>query len=424
MQTETQVVGLELERVKDDVPTLFDMDGVFYSSIEKRPVEVISDRDMRIPLKLRPGGRSGSFDPAGGSLGRGSGPSFDKAVINTAAMIHRCEWEKKAEWATDDSRKAVLNSFRDLMATAMDEFRRNIDSWCMTAGDGVMATVTSVSTSGGKDTIVCTTDGFDVRLLRDDHTYSIYNSALTTRRAFTGVPANTPAGEAPIDLYDLENKTVRFSGTTGATTAGDKVVVNGLTATPPVWLLGVPYHHSNASSGQWLGLDRSTVPQIRASRVTASSSFQLPFARLALNKIGNRVGKDKIRKAVAWMHPCQKQAYEEVAQLVSIIQKQAKEEALNLYFGDGMQMAGCPVETSYSWDKTRIDFVVKDVWGRAENKPAGFYTNDGKKIFEIRGSDGGVAAAAVFYLIARFNLFVNNPALCVYISDLAVPTGY
>ena len=75
--TEAQVLGVELERVSPKVPTLFDRDDVFYSSIEKRNVETISSRDMRVPLELRPGGKFGHYDPDGGDLGRGTGPVFD-----------------------------------------------------------------------------------------------------------------------------------------------------------------------------------------------------------------------------------------------------------------------------------------------------------------------------------------------------------
>ena len=58
-----------------------------------------------------------------------------------------------------------------------------------------------------------------------------------------------------------------------------------------------------------------------------------------------------------------------------------------------MQLAGAPVTPSYNWDKTRIDFVVDEVWGRGEILPIGFYTTDGRKIFEIRGPSGGVAGS-------------------------------
>jgi hypothetical protein len=143
-----------------------------------------------------------------------------------------------------------------------------------------------------------------------------------------------------------------------------------------------------------------------------------------MNKIGNRVGIDNSFNPRAWMHPAQKQAYEEIGQLVSIINKSAKEEGLNMYFGDGMQMAGAKVTTSYNWDKTRIDFVTDEVWGRAEILPIGFYTTDGRKIFEIRGASGGVAAAEIFYMVVGMQTFVTNPAACAYIDLLAVPAGY
>jgi hypothetical protein len=95
-----------------------------------------------------------------------------------------------------------------------------------------------------------------------------------------------------------------------------------------------------------------------------------------------------------------------------------------MYFGDNMQMAGAPVKCSYSWDKTRIDFVVDDVWGRGEILPIGFYTVDGRKIFEIRGASGGIAAADIFYMTVGMQTFVSNPAATAYIDNLQVPAGY
>lgn len=425
-QNAAAVLGTEMETVRKKLPVLFERDDVLYSKIEKREVQVISDRDMRIPLEINPGGLYGAFDPNGGDMGRGTGINYDKAVINTNYRKMAVEATKQAQWATDDARKAIINTFRQGLAKAMPEFRRNIEAELMTDGTGVVGTVSAVSTSGGKDTITLNTagDGFNAKLLRDRGSYSIYNAALTTRRTFTGVPSGYPAGEAPIDLHDLANKQVRFNGTTGATIATDVVVISGITSTPPVGFFGLPYHHNSASSGQWLGLDRSTVPQIRANSVAAGGGLTLPLARVAMNKVGDRVGINEIPKMIAFMHPCQKQAYEELGQLAVIIQKQARAEGLNMYFNDDMQMAGAPVQTSFFQNKTRIDFLVLDVWGRAEAKAPDFYEEDGVKIFPIRGSSGGVAAASLYYLFVGMNFFVSNPAVCTYISGLSIPVGY
>ena len=414
--TETQVVANELERVDPKVPTLFDWDDVFYSTIEKREVEVISSRDMRVPLELKPGGNFGYYDPDGGDLGRGGGPTYDKAVLSSVHFKEAFEWTAKAEWSTDDKRKAVLNTFQRLLAKGMAEFRRQVDSQCMTAGSAILANPSAVAigigTGGGDIWTVPVTDGYGVRLLRFGQTVGIYDATLAVKR-----------GETTINFYDLANRIVHTFPSIAGSLATDKIVASGLPVAP-VGIFGVPYHYSNAATGTWLGLSRVTTPEIRANRVNAAGALALPFARLALNKIGDRVGINKLIKCSAWMHPGQKQAYEELGQMVSIIQKQPKQEGLDLYFNDSMQMAGAAVKCSYSWDKTRIDFIAPEIWGRAELHPPGFYTVGGQKLFPIRGASGGVATATIFYIIASFNLYINNPAEASYIDGLTIPTGY
>ena len=412
---ESQVAGLELERVIPKIRVLFERDDKFYANIKKRDVEKISNRQMRVPLELRPGGSFQYFTADGGDLGRGGGPTFDKAVLTSVFVSENIEYTKLTEWATDDERKAVTNGVRRLTATALDELRRQLDAQMMQSGDGVVGVVSANSTAGGVDTYTLGTDGFGARLVRYGQTVQVFDTTLATLR-----------GSGVITKWDVENKSIDVTPAIAGITNGDKLVTNGIgTPTALPALYGVPYHHSNASTGTWLGFSRSATPEIRANRVNAASAaLTLPLPRLAMNKIGNRVGIDNTFKPTAWMHPCQKQAYEEIGQLISIIQKVAKEESLNMYFGDGMQMAGASIRDSFNWDKTRIDFIVDEVWGRGEILPIGFYTTDGRRIFEIRGPSGGVATADIFYMVVGMQTFVSNPAACAYIDALAVPTGY
>lgn len=428
---EAQIAANELERVEPNVPTLYDLSSTFYSNVPKKPAEKVSNRQMRVPLELRSGGSFGHFDPDGGSLGPGDGPVFDKGVLNVAHLRKPVEYTKLAEWSTDDARKAVLNTVRLLLKRAMQEFRRSTDSLCMTAGDGVLGTVSAVSTGGGKDTLTLNTtgansSGWGHKLLRYGMFHSIYASDLLTRRTYTG-GASTTGGEAPIDLYNFGGKQVRVNGSTGATVAGDKVVVSGLTATPPVSILGVAYHHNDATSGTWLGLDRTANPEVVSNSVNANSAqLALPFARLAMNKLLDRLGiEQSLGQIVAYMHMAQKSAYEELGQVVQLINVQGGNTGkLNRYFDSDMQLAGAPVKISASWDRTRIDFINPSLWGRAEMYAPGFYEADGRKIFEKRSSDGTVATSMLFYICASWNLFVSNPAATSYIKSLAVPSGY
>jgi hypothetical protein len=416
---ESQVAALELERVIPKIRVLFERDDKFYANIKKRDVEKISNRQMRIPLELRPGGSFQYFNADGGDLGRGGGPTFDKAVLTAVFVSENIEYTKLTQWSTDDERKAVTNGVRRLTATALDELRRQLDSQMMQNGTGVVGTISVVSTAGGVDTYTLGTDGFGARLVRFGQTIQVFDTTLATLR-----------GSGLITSWDVENKIINVTPAIAGAVATDVLVVNGIAspASLPA-LYGVPYHHSNASAGTWLGFSRAATPEIRANRVNAASaSLALPFPRLAINKIGNRVGIDNSFNPRAWMHPCQIQAYEEIGQLVILITKQAKDENLDMYFGngkgEGMQMAGARVTGSFNWDKTRIDFVVDEVWGRGEILPIGFYTTDGRRIFEIRGPSGGVTTADIFYMVNGMQTFVSNPAACSFIDTLAIPSGY
>ena len=416
--TETQVAALELERVVPRIRTAFEFDDKFYSNIEKRNVEKISNRLMRVPLELRPGGNFGYFDPEGGDLGRGGGPTWDKAVLNCVYLKEGIEYTKLTQWSTDSDRKAIANAVRKLTTNAMMELRRQLDAQMMQDGSGVVGEVSSYAVSGGSN-VLTLMDNFGARLVRYGQTVSVFDSTLATNR-----------GNGTITAWDVATKVVNVTPTIASVTTGDFLVTSGISA-PASYpaLLGVPYHHSAATTGTWLGFSRALTPEIRSNRVNASSAaLTLPLPRLAINAIGNRVGIDDDFSPVAWMHPAQVQAYEEIGQLVSIIQKQAKDESLNRYFGngkgEGMQMAGCPVKASFNWNKSRIDFVNNDVWGRAEILPVGFYKVDGRNIFEIRGASGGVATSDIFYMTVGMQTFVSNPAATSYIDNLAIPSGY
>lgn len=411
---ESQVVATELERVVPKIQTAFESDDMFFSNIKKQDVEKVSYREMRVPIELRPGGSFQYFSPNGSDLGRGGGPTWEKAVLQPVFMSQNIEYTKLAQWATDDSRKAVINAVRKLTAGGLVELRRQIDAQMQQAGNGVVGDVDSVSTASNVDTVTLDPD-FGARLVRYGQEVQVYDVTLATLR-----------GSATITFWDVANSIIKLEPATAGIVATDLLVAKGLSSPSSLpALYGVPYHQSNASTGTWLGFQRSTTPEIRSNGINGNNApLGLTLPRRAINAIGNRVGINNQFKCDAWMHPCQMQAYEEIGQLVSIIQKTAKEEALNMYFGSNMQMAGAPVKPHFNWNKSRIDFIVNSVWGRGEILPLGFYVTDGRRIFEIRGASGGVATADIFYMVVGMQTFVNNPAGTAYIYDLAIPTGY
>lgn len=412
--TESQVAALELEKVLTKIQTAFESDDKFYANIMKRNVEKISNRLMRIPIAIRPGGDFGYFNPDGGDLGRGGGPTWDKAVTNCVFMKEAIEYTKLSQWSTDSDRKAIAQAVRKLTAGATIELRRQIDSQMMQDGTGSIGLVTSDTPAGGSNVLLLD-QNFGARLIRFGQTVQVFDTTLATNR-----------GSAVVTGWDVATRTATLTPQITGVIGGDVLVTQGV-STPTSFpaLLGVPYHHNSSSTGTWLGFPRASYPEIRSNRVNAASSaLTLPLPRLAVNAIGNRVGIDNGFKLQAWMHPAQMQAYEEIGQLVSVINKTTKDEGLNMYFGGAMQMAGAQVKASFNWNTTRIDFVNNDTWGRAEILPVGFYKTDGRSIFEIRGASGGVATSDIFYMVVGMQTFVDNPAATAYIDTLAVPAGY
>lgn len=412
--TETRVDALELERVMPKVKKVFEQDDLFYSSIKKRNVVIVSYRSMKVPLELRPGGRFQYFNADGGDLGRGDGPTWDNASVTPVFLSENIEYTKLTEWSTNNDKKAVVNAVRRMIAGALDELRRQIDSQLVSGdGTGVVGTIDAVATTGGVDTYTLDNE-YGARLVRHGQIVQVYDATLATLR-----------GKGAITEWDVDAGTIDVTPAVAGAVATDVLVVDGLSnpASLPA-LHGVKYHHSNASTGTWQGFSRATTPEIRSNRVNAgSSALSMSLPRLAINKMGNRVGIKNNFKVNAWLHPAQKQAFEDVGQAMMSIQKQPKSESLNFYF-DKMSFAGAPDKPHFSWSKKRIDFIDEDVWGRAEILPIGFYRTDGRNIFEIRGASGGVATADIFYMVNGFQTFLTNPGATAYIDNLAIPEGY
>lgn len=418
MQTVDDVIATELERAEDRLETAYDIDDTFYSEIEKVPGKKISSRAMRVPIKIRPGGKFGYYDPNNGDLGTGDATKYDKGTIVAAHMKIGIQWTLEVELGTKGDNQAVIDAVRDNLADGMDEFRRHSEAQLMQGGTGVMATVTTVNTTAGVDTIVCTTDGQGVKLLRHGQAVSVYNAARTVNK--------TPQGPARITYIDYANSTLKIPSVAGIAPT-DVLLPEGLIGVTPVALLGVPYWSSNATTGSVMGMDRATTPEVVATRIDGGgAALAFPLGRLAINRLSDKVGIKAAKKLKPriWTHPAQTAAYEALGNLSIVINKGNKNEGMDLYFGDNLSIAGVPIEESNLWNKKRMDFILMSLYGRAVMKEPGWHTVGGRKVFEMRGPSGGVAASSISYVTADWNLYHRNPGVNVYIDNLAIPTGY
>lgn len=409
---QADVVALELEKVRTKLPILYERQDSFFSMIENKDVEVVSNRNLRIPLQVFGGGDSGYFGADGSDMGRGTGTVYDVGTLTTIGAKIAVEITKLAEYGTDQSAKAIENATKREVANAMKQFRRDMNTWLQTGGSGVIGTVTAVNSN----TLTLADAPFGARLIRANMTVGIFDSTLATYR-----------GSSLVNSYTDQlggTQTITLASAPAGTTATDVVVVGGLTTANPVWLYGIPYFHQNGTSGSYLGISRSQ-PYTQANVVNANgAALTLPPLRLAYNAVRQRVGDDGMAKLVPHMHPAQAAAYEELAQVISEIDKTVGAQGADLLFTGKMSIGGNQIKDDIHADITRIDFVNLDTWGRGETKPIDFYEVGGNTVFPTYGTSGGLSSSYLFYIVTLLQFFVDNPAAISSVTNLAVPAGY
>jgi hypothetical protein len=407
----SQVVALQLEKVRPKLPILYERDDTFFSLIQKREVERVSTRTARIPLQVQPGGAFGyaSFD--GGDLGRGSGTSYDFAQITPVGIRFAVEITKLVEYATDATDKAVENAAKRNVADAMKQFRRDLDASLQTAGNGVFGTVASVAGS----VITLANTPFGARLLHENQNVQVYDPTLTTNRGTATISAVSKSLGGP--------QTITVNSVPAGTAANDVLVVDGVSGASPTFIYGIPYHHSTSTAGTWMGISRAN-PYAVANGVNANgAALTLPPIRLAFNQIRQAIGVDSLGSLLWHGHPSQVAAYEELGFVISEIEKGGSNQDLDLLFRN-KTMGGVKIKENVHADTTRLDLINLETWGRVEWLPIDFYEVGGSTVFPVYGASGGVAASYLFYLVTGVQFFIDNPRAVSSVTGLGLPSGY
>src|ERR1700726_992678 len=187
-QANANVIALQLEKVRDKVPLLYERDDILLTMIQQRgDIEKVSSRNMRLPLQVNPGGKAGSYNADGGDLGRGSGTSYDVAQVSPIFFRFAVEISKLVEYATNAREKAIESAAKREVANGMKQFRAFLDKVLQTAGNGVLGTIGSVS---GTTLTMNTPPGS--ALVYVGQTIQVYDSTITTNRGSCNVVAADP----------------------------------------------------------------------------------------------------------------------------------------------------------------------------------------------------------------------------------------
>jgi len=422
-----QTVAVQLEKVRDKLPLLYERDDILLTMIQQRgDVERVSSRNMRLPLQIRPGGKAGLANLDGGDLGRGSGTTYDVAQVSPIFFRHAVEISKLVEYASNSPEKAIENAAKREVKNAMGQFRAFLDKVMQTGGNGVLGTVSSVVTTGlpaGVAAQINLNTPPGAALFYYNQTIQFYDSTLTTNRNVAGSVTSN------VVLADPFNKFIQIDTIPTGVVAGDNVVHDGLTGAQPVSLFGVPYHQTNATTGTWLNLNRATYPvELATPHVAGNNAALTPsVVRLAINKVRKALGTNQVGKLIAYTSLEQENAWEQLGISISQIIKEGaggRASDLDLLFTGDLTMAGVPIKSSINANQARIDFLDLSHWGRAVMQDIDFYDVGGQTVFPIYGASGGLAAAYIFYFVTGFQVWNESPRSGAYIDSLAIPTGY
>jgi len=409
-----QSVALQLEKVRDKLPLLYERDDILLTMIQQRgDVERVSSRNMRLPLQIRPGGKAGLANMDGGDLGRGSGTVYDVAQVTPVFFRHAVEITKLVEYASNAPEKAIENAAKREVKNAMAQFRSFLDKVIQTNGNGVLGTISSIASN----TFTMAKPPGSV-LVYYNQTIQVYDPTLTTNRGSCNVTAVDPFGS-----------TISVDSVPAGTSPNDVIVHDGLSGAQPVSLFGILYHQSNATTGTWLNLNRATYPvELATPRVNGNNSALTPGAvRLAINKVRKSLGSNQVSKLIAYTSLEQEHQWEQLGVTISQIIKEGaggRASDLDLLFTGEKSMAGVPIKSSINANQSRVDFLDLSHWGRAVMQDIDFYDVGGQTVFPIYGASGGLASAYIFYFVTGFQVWNESPRSGAYIDNLAIPSGY
>jgi len=423
---EANVTPLEKELIiyEKGIPELLEVDTPLLSMMDKEESDPASNRPTRIPLLTAIQGTFQQTTIDGGNLGATSGPVWNVATLAPYYYTGGYSYTTLAKYATTGMARGVKSVTGEVMRLSIEQYRAAQDMLMNTAGNGVVGTITSVSTTTlTNDTYTLTTDGFKEELFYIGQNIQVYSSNLVTNR-----------GTANVIAINRVTHVIQVSATIGSVTATDVIVIGGLSGTLTIQssLFGIQYHQSDATSGLWLNLNRATISNIVTPSVNAASSTLVQsFIRAALNRIRMNLGDTFFRseenKLVAYMHPAQADSYEGLAITISqIFKKPSGSEAVDLMFGneDNMTMSNVPVRQSIHQDRTRIDFLSMGFWGRIVGTDTGFYRVGDRILFPAYGTDGvSLVSQEFFYIVSGVQIFNRNPLSGSYIKSLLVPAG-
>lgn len=417
----------------------FAVQRVCKDSESYRITKTTNGADFRAPIELGPPGNFGAVNLDGGPLGLGVGFSIAQFLQTffDVRMAFQLSYQAVKGTATSDQSK--LNAWQKTMEEGIPNMARYEDiSWHNLGGQdgqvGVATTFASISGTSGTYTM---DPDVGARLFIPNQRFEIVDSTGSTWKTSGVSPDNLPYVNPGGINYAARQITFTFPSSMTAGNApanGDILYLGGAIAAGPVatWLQGLRYVNTTATSGNYLGLSRTTYPTINSSAITSGGTLT-PAMVLALRQlITVNAGDSTTIKLIGLVDPHQVAVMsQEVQNLQTFYRSSVTESQIDplpaITIDGGITWGGLTHYQDAVQSSTRIDYCNPDDWGRVylDDKPgADFYRAPGSNemFFPVMStSNGAPTAAQVFYLISTMNYFNVNPMKSGLITGLTPP---
>ena len=404
-------------------PSWFAQDfKVLSDFLNKGEVEIVGERDYRIPFKQTFGGRFGHYDPQLGDMGRGSSPTGNVMLQSFYTLRLNFEFDMMQIKATTNKGVAVQNPFLQCIADGVKEFELLFDKVIHGDGTAVLGTASAHSSTSGFS-VYTLTNAFGAQLLRRGQFYSIYDTTLTTLKS---------AGVLYATGLNTKARTITLSGIVPNAAATDKICFEGVSGNTPAGPRGLKYWINYATTGITAGIDRSVENQIVAKSVDGTNGLSTEAVMALYDQI--LMDRGEVPNLMGLAAPAQRAyAYSQMLAIqMSLVEgEQAKAvDRLPKLKGKKFFMWGdVPHYVDIHQDATQVPYIVPSDFGRARLAPPDFFSTPGQtgqnaRFIQLYGASGGPAAGVWFGLTRDDDMYCINPGQQGVIYSLPLGSFY
>lgn len=253
---------LDLQVVQRDIELTQNMDSILEQQFALAQGGDIGEQEFRHPIQWNVGGHTGGYQPDGGSYPRGLGPGYSQFIIAPVPVVSAfAATELMQRIAKGGDEVTAVDPVARMVADAKVKHAHARDCYLQQYNNGVIGTV-DTSYAGGTNIVPMANISFGARLLDVYEQYQVTDANLNVIDTVTVTDKQSNSIGA--------GDTVTLDHVPNGLAAGYNFVPTGVTSGTPLWVQGLEYIVTPATTGDYDGVDRS-ISWVQAPALNATA---------------------------------------------------------------------------------------------------------------------------------------------------------